>query len=116
MNFDEISQTINLNNSAEFKFVYPSKKQLQRLPLNSITIDGKQLFFYTARKANGHVIYNIVPNAISILVDEEKTGTNDTIIREVLAKPFLKPGFVFYKGYKVNVYRDNNGELAAIIV
>lgn len=115
MTYNEIMDIICENNSVQFKIVTPTKNRLQVLDLYSITIDNKQLFFYITRTRNG-VVYNIVPNAIQILTSEEKIGNEEEIIAEVLSESFLKPGVVFHKGYKVNVYRDLEGKFAAAVI
>lgn len=115
MTYKEIMNIIHENDNVQFKIVTPNKNQLQVLDLYSITINNKQLFFYITKTKNG-VIYNIVPNAIQILASEEKVGDEEEIISEVLSKPFLKPGVVFYKGYRVNVYRDLEGKFVANII
>lgn len=115
MTYDELMKIIRENENVQFKIVTPNKNKLQVLDLYSITINNKQLFFYITRTREG-VVYNIVPNAVQILTSEEKVGGEEEIISEVLSKPFLKPGVVFHKGYRVNVYRDLEGKFAANII
>lgn len=115
MRYDELMKIIRENENVQFKIVTPNKNKLQVLDLYSITIDNKQLFFYITRTRDG-VIYNIVPNAIQTLTSEEKVGNEEEIISEVLSTPFLKPGVVFHKGYRVNVYRDLEGKFVANII
>ena len=115
MRYDELMNIIRENKNAQFEIVTPNKNKLQILDLYSIVINDKQLFFYITRN-NNNVIYNIVPNAIQTLTSEEKVGNEEEIIAEVLSKPFLKPGVVFHKGYRVNVYRDLEGKFAANII
>lgn len=115
MTYDELMNIIRENENVQFKVVTPNKNRLKALDLYSIIINDKQLFFYITRN-NNNVIYNIVPNAIQTLTSEEKPGNEEEIIAEVLSKPFLKPGFVFHKGYRVNVYRDLEGKFVASIV